>query len=840
MKNRSLYLNRNSIRFLAAFAVALAAFWISVPGAQAGVAITAVEAGTAPGITLGELFACGVQLDGGVSCFGLNRDGELGNGLTDNTHTPVQVVGVDGTGLLTHVTQVSSGFFSSCAVLEDSTVVCWGLGTNGQLGNGKTARSLVPVKVVGTSGTGVLSGVTQVSVGHFSACAVLRTGGVDCWGLNDAGQLGNGSEKDSSIPVPVSDLTGTELLTNATQVSAGFSTTCALLDSGKVNCWGLNNDGQLGALGYSSSALPVEVRGEGGVGVLENVASISVGFFTTCALFTSGTMDCWGLNDFGQLGNGTTTNADFPTPVLGVSGLGQLTSIVSISTNGHETCAARKSGWAWCTGLGTSGQLGNNTTISTTTPVQVLDLLGRGNLGGVQQISVSFGNSVCAVVANSRVRCWGANNVGQIGVRGPSQTEVPVAVRGPQGVGLYSLATVPSAPLSATAVARSGAAEISFVPGNDGGSNVSTYTVSAVDLTKSSRGGQVVTGPASPLAVTGLTNGDRYVFTVFATSTVGAGDHATTNVVIPAGIPGPPSGLVAERGDGTATVRFAPAFTNGSGIKNYTLTAVDLDVVANGGQSVTGAKSPLTVVGLTNGDRYLFTVSATNDIGTSKTASSNTVKAVGQPSGPSSPLAIGVTAAVPPTAFTVTGFSPDSAITSPSMQAYISTQAQRVANSATSLIVHWSRPANPGRAPITSYRVTVTPSGKSCVARGATSCTVAGLQPHTAYRLSVIAENRLGTSFPSSALATTPKVSATFQGFTTVDGTSGVNLSLGLARAQAVALAFSSSIRSISGAAITTSFIPGGATNFVDGSGYSPANRRVIVRVSSTGPLPRS
>jgi hypothetical protein len=201
------------------------------------------------------------------------------------------------------------------------------------------------------------------------------------------------------------------------------------------------------------------------------------------------------------------------------------------------------------------------------------------------------------------------------------------------GTGAASFASNPVVP-----VAAPGAPEIDLVspaggqatvtfdpPTSDGGSPVTGYTVAAVDTTNSSNGGQVVTGPASPLTVDGLTNGDTYTFTVTATNTAGIGPaSAPSNGVVPATVPDPPVIGTVAAGDGNASVNFAvPDSDGGSAVTSYTVTAIDTTNPANGGEVATGSSSPLLVSGLTDGDTYVFAVTATNAVGTSQPSASS-------------------------------------------------------------------------------------------------------------------------------------------------------------------------------------------------------------------------
>lgn len=238
-------------------------------------------------ITAGSDHTCALIDDGTVTCWGQNG-GRLGNGDESAFSPPMPVVGLDG------VASVSAGDAHTCAVLEDGTARCWGGNSNGQLGNGSIALSAVPVAVSG------LTGALSISAGGSHTCAVRASGltrTVRCWGANDLGQLGNGTTTASSVPVTVPGLTST--FVGPAAVAAGTVSTCALLDDGTARCWGDNRDGQLGNGSFANTAAPVLVNG------LTGATSLDTRFINTCATVTGGEVRCWGANQAGQLGNGT-------------------------------------------------------------------------------------------------------------------------------------------------------------------------------------------------------------------------------------------------------------------------------------------------------------------------------------------------------------------------------------------------------------------------------------------------------------------------------------------------------------------------------------------------------
>jgi alpha-tubulin suppressor-like RCC1 family protein len=234
------------------------------------------------------------------------------------------------------VVQTDSGQAHSCTVNTQGGVRCKGRNFEGQLGNGSFVGSATPVQVVGLS-----SGVQAVSVGGLHSCAILAGGVVKCWGNNSSGELGDGGTTRRATPVAVNGLGG-----GVRAIDLGSAFTCALTQGGGVQCWGVNNFGQLGSVTPDAlkSLTPVGVEGLGSA-----VAAIAAGPLHACALTTEGTVKCWGFNGVGLLGNASVQQS--ATPLL-VAGLRPgVTSIsVSASASNVETCAAFGTGVRQCWG----------------------------------------------------------------------------------------------------------------------------------------------------------------------------------------------------------------------------------------------------------------------------------------------------------------------------------------------------------------------------------------------------------------------------------------------------------------------------------------------------------
>jgi len=362
--------------------------------------------------------SCVLTAAGGVKCWGAN----LGDGTLNTSSTPVDVP-----GLTSGVIQIAQGGAHTCVLTAAGGVKCWGLNRSGQLGNGTfTSQSPFiipsPVDVVGLSG-----GVVQIAAGATHTCAVTTTHSLKCWGANELGQLGNGASGSFlAEPTPV-DASG---LLDVAQVSAGASFTCALSTSGGVKCWGFNDKGQLGDDSVTQlppffKTTPVDV-----IGLTSGVVQISGIGGHTCALTSAGGVKCWGDNIVGQIATRNSNPFFFDQP----HDIPTLTSgVAQISAGISHNCVVTTSGGAKCWGQNLSGEVGDGTfqfaiaCCSVDPPVDVIGLTS-----GVAQISVS-GRLSCALTTSGGVKCWGRNNVGQLG-NGTPTTDPPFAIPTPVDV----------------------------------------------------------------------------------------------------------------------------------------------------------------------------------------------------------------------------------------------------------------------------------------------------------------------------------------------------------------------------------------------------------------------
>lgn len=389
-------------------------------------------------VTSGGQNACILLRNGDVDCWGSDLDGVLG---IDKTW-PTPSVGPttefsDAPGpvaRISEVTQVSAGYFYVCALNVTGTVYCWGWDGEGELGNGEfipyggvlqpeNLEHPIPTEVPG------LAGVRQVATGAEQACALLNTGKIECWGSNSKGQLGVGTESgpdtcddNGSVPCSTRPVTVSGI-THATEVASGELTTCALLAGGSVDCWGLNRYGNLGDGTTTNSDVPVAVPG------ITDATKIAVGGEDACALLAGGSIDCWGLNEGGQLGDGIGSGPETclekqmcstrPVPVSGIDNAVQI-SVASSLGSGHA-CALLATETVKCWGNGDA--LGDESYASSDVPVEVSGLSG---VLGITTNSDFSDDLSCAALSDGALDCWGS-------VLG-TDSDVPVDVPIPEAI----------------------------------------------------------------------------------------------------------------------------------------------------------------------------------------------------------------------------------------------------------------------------------------------------------------------------------------------------------------------------------------------------------------------
>ncbi|MCH9685577.1 MAG: DUF4215 domain-containing protein [Deltaproteobacteria bacterium] len=365
--------------------------------------------------------SCMVTHSGHVYCWGLNGQGQLGHGHLNtigDDETPVGIAMVDVGGL---ADDVQTNGRQSYALLRDGSVRAWGINDAFELGlmhaqtigDDESPGSTELATIVELGGN-----ATQIAVGGDFACARLDDGGVRCWGANDRGQLGYGHHDrigDDETPQSAGDIA---LGGPAFDITAGQHHACAVLAEGEVRCWGANEFGQLGLSHTADVGDDEPLVTAGFVDVGGPVSRLVAGRSHTCALLESGAMRCWGDGQHGQLGTADiATIGDNEAPsAVGEIPLGD--AVVDFAAGQDHTCAVLDGGQLRCWGDGRYGQLGRET-IDNVGDDEAPDAVAAVALGSGVLASVFSGagaRSTCAVFEDDTMRCWGANDSGQLGL----------------------------------------------------------------------------------------------------------------------------------------------------------------------------------------------------------------------------------------------------------------------------------------------------------------------------------------------------------------------------------------------------------------------------------------
>ena len=357
-------------------------------------------------IATGDDHTCGIKSDKSLWCWGDNTDGQLGDGTSGTDRlSPVEV---SGSATWKSIYDGSPQYGEhSCAVRTDDTGWCWGDNQYGELGDGTTDNSLIPVEISGNATWKI------VSAGTLHSCGLKTDDTAWCWGYN-TGSLGDGTTNNSLTPIEVSGSATWKI------IAAGNRSSCGIKSDGSAWCWGENSNGggaQYGRLGNGSTSNRTSPREVSGSATWK---TIDVGTVHTCGIKTNDTAWCWGANSNGQLGDGT-SGTDRLSPVE-VSGSA---TWKAISAGGTHSCGLKTDGTAWCWGRNNGGQVGDNTSgTDRLSPVEVS--------GSATWKSISAGRShSCGVKTDNTAWCWGFNWSGKVGYGTSNQGYlVPVEVSG--------------------------------------------------------------------------------------------------------------------------------------------------------------------------------------------------------------------------------------------------------------------------------------------------------------------------------------------------------------------------------------------------------------------------
>lgn len=364
---------------------------------------------------------CAVIDDGSVWCWGTNAGGQVGNGHVDDIASPV-LKPSKVLGLTTPSTRVFTGNGFACALLADNTAACWGYNANGNLGDG-TKTDHYTAAIVPS-----LTDVKEMAALDVT-CALLKDGSVKCWGDNTNGLVGDGSTAERLVPTAVTGLgAGTTFAIAGRNGAYVEGHLCAMLSAGSVSCWGLNDYQQVTHDLVSPHLTPVTVAASGGTPVLPYPSAISLGADFSCGVMSDGTVQCWGNGRRGAFGAATAESGPLKLTVPS----GPIAAFAGQLACGYaHVCAVMKDGTLSCWGKNSYGQLGDGTTVSRPTSASVSLTPPGGAPGLTKVMQVAAGdNHTCAIIRpGGGVWCWGWNHFGQLGDGTEIDRPSPTAVR---------------------------------------------------------------------------------------------------------------------------------------------------------------------------------------------------------------------------------------------------------------------------------------------------------------------------------------------------------------------------------------------------------------------------
>jgi alpha-tubulin suppressor-like RCC1 family protein len=459
-------------------------------------------------------FTCVLMSNGTIQCWGDNLWGQLGNGTTTASLTPVTVTGI------TNATALATGNYHNCALLADTTVKCWGPNTTGQSGHPTVnTTAIVSTPYTVSNSAGVLKNIVAISAGFASTCAIRSDATVWCWGYNFYGQLGNATGTNSYLAVQVLGIT-TAKTDSPLALSVGNHHACVVLANGSAQCWGYNTNKQLGNNTTVNSSRSVAVLG------LSGAVGVSAAAANTCFLKNNSTIQCLGNRSYGSTGDGTISGTPNGS-LTQVTGITNATSVIA-GKGGYTFCAILADKSVRCWGRNFYGLLSNGLDTDASTPITPQGISDVTSLS----MAENFG---CALDSSKKIECWGNSENGETGLGTVAKTTLPKT--GSMLSGLGPVQSVASGNAFTCALLASGSVKCW---GSASATNPSLGDNSTVQ--------KIV----NPVTVLGITNA----------SSLAVGDRNAC-VIVSGGIKCWGTGSNGANGDGTITARPAPVTVTG-------------------------------------------------------------------------------------------------------------------------------------------------------------------------------------------------------------------------------------------------------------------------------------
>ena len=377
-----------------------------------------------------------IDKKGKVYTWGSNGSGQLGDGTTNDSNTPICISDIKGSPLSGKNIVDIYGGSTMIARDSDGKLYSWGYNSDGQLGNGTTVNSSMPICISDIENS-PLSGKDIVDVYKISEVVIAKdsSGKLYSWGENYSGQLGNGRTENSSMPVCISDIKESPLKgKNIVNIYVDFSTMIAKDSDGKLYSWGYNGYGQLGDGTTTNSSMPICISDiESNPLKGKKIVDVHNYGSTIIAKDSNGKLYTWGENDYGQLGDETTTDSSMPICISDIENSPlKGKNIVNIYWNDRTIIAKDSSGKLYSWGRNKFGQLGNGTTENSSMPICISDM-ENSPLNGKDIVDVYADYTIIAKDSNGKLYSWGDNDSGKLGNGTTTNSSMPICISEVEG-----------------------------------------------------------------------------------------------------------------------------------------------------------------------------------------------------------------------------------------------------------------------------------------------------------------------------------------------------------------------------------------------------------------------
>ena len=321
-----------------------------------------VEGETITKITLRFWHSAALTSDGRIFTWGSNSDGELGDGTTTDRYIPTEITSQFNLNEEETITEITLGGYHSSAITTEGRVFTWGWNRYGQLGDGTTTSRITPTEITSQFNLSVGETITKIALGNYSSSAITTDGRVFTWGDNTEGQLGDGTTTVRYIPTEITSQFNLSVGETITQIILGGFHSSAITSEDRVFTWGRNNSGQLGDGTTTSRYIPTEITSQFNLNEEEIIRTIYLNGSHSSAITSEDRVFMWGWNAYGQLGDGTMTNRYIPTEVTSQFNFSEEETITQISLGACHSLAITSKGGVFTWGWNEYGQLGDGTT----------------------------------------------------------------------------------------------------------------------------------------------------------------------------------------------------------------------------------------------------------------------------------------------------------------------------------------------------------------------------------------------------------------------------------------------------------------------------------------------